>query len=112
MGVLWVPTEYYKFKIKIMPGKLLRRLFKKTKPPKNKKVVVKKGIDPKTGYRYGYKPHYLPKDEAAIGFTIGLGGTAATIAAVEKTKRERIKSKINKKEKKQFGGAVGPNGIL
>ena len=87
-----------------MPGKILKKLFRKK--PKGK---VKKGIDPKTGYRYGYKPHYLSKGEN-ISLGVGIGGSIATPLIVREAKK-RAQNKENKK-KKQFGGAIGPNGIL
>jgi hypothetical protein len=90
-----------------MPGKIKQILKKlKRKPGKNK---VKKGIDPKTGYRYGYKPHYLSKEEN-IALGIGIGGSMTIPVVVTATKKKEYKKK--NKNKKQFGGAVGPNGIL
>ena len=100
-----------------MPGK---RIIKKSnvifdsfkqKPKKLKvnKKKNKKGIDPKTGYRYGYKPNYLSKEEN-IALGISIGGSAAIPVVVTATKKKDYKKK--NKDKKQFGGSIGPNGIL
>lgn len=94
--------------------RLLNKLFKKgkVKPKGNiskskniSKVKTKKGIDPKTGYRYGYKPHYLNKEENIMLGVVGGGGPAALIAkAISDIKKE--------KKNKSKGGPVGSNGIL
>ena len=75
-----------------------RKFSKKARGPK-------KGIDPKTGYRYGYKPHYLSKEGNIMLGVVGGGGTAAIIA--------KVISDIKKEKKsKSKGGAVGSNGVL
>jgi hypothetical protein len=92
-------------------GKIIKKGLKATrgKNIKRKKFPTvkgpKKGIDPKTGYRYGYKPHYLSKEEARIAALVGGGGSAAIVAKV-------ISDIKKEKKKKQSGGAVGPHGIL